>query len=518
MPSSEPIMSLQRSKDLLAALPKEDEDIWKYFMLVLETPRPSHKEEKIRNVLRACAEAWGLSHRTDSAGNLVIAKPGTLGKESVPSVAIQCHMDMVCSKNDNIKHNWDEDAVNAYIDGDYLKAKGTTLGADDGIGIAACLAILSNNQLSHGPIECLFTADEEDEMSGAENIDGAPFLESKFMINVDSEEEYSICVGCAGGFEREIRFDIERESSLADDDVVLDVSLRGMLGGHTGIDADKGRGHGILLIVRVLRSALASVPFKLVALKGGTASNAIPREATATVSIPRESVATFRQYATAAVDTIKEEYQLVERRRIDDKWVQLIQFTAVEAANPLGDAPCTAESTKKVLDFASVLPNGVLRMSAEVEGLVETSISFSIAELKADHLFTYFFARSSSETQMDFVKDQLQSLCNITGATTVRTLAEFPGWQPQVEGNRMLDLVKTVHKEVMGKDGRVYAVHAGLECGFFQKAYPSLICVSIGPEILGAHSPDERILIPSVGRFFRLLVKTLESCTPDLAA
>eukprot|EP00824_Muranothrix_gubernata_P007287 TRINITY_DN19341_c0_g3_i1.p1 TRINITY_DN19341_c0_g3~~TRINITY_DN19341_c0_g3_i1.p1 ORF type:complete len:518 (+),score=103.87 TRINITY_DN19341_c0_g3_i1:103-1554(+) len=468
----------------------------------METPRESHNLTQMRKMIRAVGEHFGCPVDEDTIGNLVIHKPASPSCPDAPTIVVQCHMDMVCTANTDVSHNFATDPISGRIVGDWLMAEGTSLGADDGVGVAACLALLEDSTCRHGPLELLFTVDEETTMGGAANIDGPPFLTGKHMVNVDSEEEYSICIGCAGGGESHMTLPVVREA-LRDPHVFYRVGISGLLGGHSGCDIHLSRANAIQLVTRLLR-ATRHTEFFLVNLQGGSGPSALPREAMAEVAILPSNVACFLEEVNTTFKRIQREYAAVEQREGES----VLQLSVVQVDDGKVQQPCDRASTEKVIDVLSIIPHGVLRMSPDVEGLVETSISLGIATLSDDKLFLHQFFRSSDDHHTQLTFEMLQSLGRLTGAKIEGPFNSFPGWQPNPHSS-VLSIVKEAHKEVMGKEARIYAIHAGLECGFFQQKYPLMECASIGPEVQNPHSPDERVLIASVSRFYALLTRAL---------
>jgi dipeptidase D len=469
--------------------------VWKYFMLCLQTPRPSGSLDAIRGALLDIAKKLELESDTDAIGNVVIRRPPSAGYESSPIVCIQAHIDMVASKNDNVAHDFKTDPIDAYIDGEWLKARDTTLGADDGIGVAACLALLEDTRDLPG-MEMLFTVEEESDMSGGLNLAPAPFLKASRLINVDSEEEHSICIGCAGGFEKKITLPIAREDLK--DRVGLKVKVFGLQGGHTGVDIHQGKINAIKHMGAMLNHV--KIPFAIASFEAGTAKNAIPRECTAVICIKPAEVEAFTAELKAANDHFAADHVRVEP-------CCNLDVQTADCANPV-----TLVDSRKIVDLLCSLPDGVIKMSQAVEGLVEASVCQSLAGLQVSSFFTYCLFRSSAEAQMTRGSQALNSLARLCGAQASDDIAPYPGWNPEPESHA-LSVVKAAHEELFESAPHVYAVHAGLECGLVRQKYPDMDCVSIGPEIRGAHSPQERLLIPSVDRFYNLLTTSLIKMT-----
>ncbi|KAL6062404.1 Aminoacyl-histidine dipeptidase [Balamuthia mandrillaris] len=496
---------LQRecNKELLAQLP-EPKEVWAFFLMLTEIPRMSSHLDALRQHLLQLAESWeGCQGFTDEIGNVLIRKKAAKGWEEVPSVAIQCHMDMVCSANEGTVFDFLKDPINCEISGEWLKAKGTTLGSDNGMGLAACLAILANPDALHGPLECLFTVDEETTMAGAEFLAPAPFMQSKILINVDSEEEEAICIGCAGGFEVHITIPVER-TTTPETLTRLSVALKGLVGGHTGIDIHKGRANAIKVLSRMLAHTMEEdVPgLRLCSLEGGGAVNTIPRECFAQVALPEDKVSLFKEKMEQLLAVVKQEHISIE-----ENIILLIEPVTQQQQDE--QPPLDAASTQKVFDFIASMLHGALRNVPFDQKEVETSISCSVVKLSQDHLFIHPFARSSSDSQLHDVRKRLQGLVRLAGGRISEMLNYAPGWNPDME-SKALVVVKEACEKVFGKEPRIYSVHAGLECGFVKGRYPDMDCVSIGPDIRDAHTPDEKCCIPSVKRFFDLLLLSLQ--------
>jgi len=501
--------------------------VFKHLLMCMETPRPSHDLDRIRGKISAFAKSANLEYTEDEAGNCVVRKPASKGCENAVGVVIQSHLDMVTSKAADKQHDWAKDPIEPIIDGEYLKADRTTLGADDGIGVAAALALLEDNTLVHGPLECLFTADEETTMGGAEFLAGAPFLTGKVLINVDSEEDHQVCMGCAGGFEKKLYLPlspVQEEAGEEYTSVVLDVSR--LFGGHTGINIADQRANALLCMARVLDAFIRAAPStSLCYIKGGNAPNAIPRDAVAVVSVKKDelsaaSTAAEQMWADLRVefastdckgDSKGEEKEPGMKLKIaanqDECNVLLSSYSSFPRHSP--------SSTRQAVDLMLNAPHGVIRMSKEDVGAVDTSISFSIVEFPAKDegaesgkMCLHWFCRSTSDYQMKMVENRLEGLARLSGASFSGSLNYFPGWEPNAK-SLGLKAVVAAHKKLFNLDPRVYSVHAGLECGWIQKRYPEMQCVSVGPLIHDAHTPDEALKIDTVAPFYDWLKESL---------
>mmetsp|Transcript_49587 Transcript_49587/g.124683 ORF Transcript_49587/g.124683 Transcript_49587/m.124683 type:complete len:520 (-) Transcript_49587:44-1603(-) len=500
------------NRELLAKLDGPS-DAWAYFLLLTEIPRPSHKLDAVRTRLQELAKEWSLECATDAEGNVVIKKPASKGCESAPTVALQAHLDMVCSANNDTVFDFDKDPINCRIDGEWLKATGTTLGADDGIGCAAMLALLRDPDAKHGPLECLFTVDEETTMGGAERLGKAPFLKANLLINLDSEEEYAVCVGCAGGFETHIRLPVTRAADAADGALsCLDLKVSGLQGGHTGVDIHRGRGNAIKLMAQLLCTAAEQAQLgdqlRLCAFSGGSVINTIPRECDARVAVPSERAAEFAQALASVSAALRAEFSAIEASLAFA--VQPVEAASSAAALPV---PLDQASSSTCLRLLLAAPHGPLRMVPGMEHEVDSSVSLSIVRLAEDHLLVHPFARASSDFQMQQTYLQLGALASLCGAEALPRFNGFPGWKPNLQGSTLAAVRKAASTLFPDKTIRTYSIHAGLECGLIIGNYPNMECVSIGPEIHDAHTPDEALLIPSLGRFYELLKASLALLT-----
>jgi len=473
----------------------EPASLWRHFDEILKIPRRSKNEGKIREYVVGVAERLGLDSRTDAAGNVVVKKPGTTGKESAPGAVLQAHLDMVEEKNSDVEHDFTKDPIVPQWDGDYVKATGTTLGADCGIGMASMLALMEADDLSHGPLEMLFTVDEETGLTGAAAL-ASDLLDGRILLNVDSEEEGVLTIGCAGGGDDYLFLPVTR-SSVPGDAAGIAVRLAGLKGGHSGVDAHLQRGNAIKLVVRALYAVSRDRPLRVAALSGGNAHNAIPREASATIVVSaadREAVkaALNEQFAAAA-----KEFRPAEPGM---EW-------SIDDAPAPGDAWDDA-TTATALRLIHGLPHGVMAMSYDIAGLVETSTNLAVVSESEGRVGVLTSSRSSVESALTALRHRIRATGLLAG-TEVEEHDSYPGWQPDVS-SAVLEVVKKVHVEVTGEEATVGAVHAGLECGIIGEKYAGMDMISIGPQIEFPHSPDERVKVPSVATFYKLLTTTLE--------
>lgn len=479
----------------------EPQALWKHFDDLLTIPRPSKHEEKARAYVIGAAERKGLRHREDAIGNVVVLKPASPGKEGAPAVVLQAHLDMVTEKNAGTVHDFFKDPILPRRDGEWVKATGTTLGADNGIGAATLLAVLDADDLVHGPLELLFTVDEETGLTGALDLDPAALdLKGRLLLNLDSEEEGTVTVGCAGGSTSLLTLPLE-SAPAPHGTVALDVKLSGLKGGHSGMEIHLQRGNASKLLARVLFAAVQQAPFHLAAFSGGNKHNALPREAAAQVIVPAASREAFQAVAEQEIAAIAAEIRAADPD---------VKLEVTESSTPR--RVWTLAASRRVLDLLNALPHGVLTMSYDIPGLVETSTNLATVASTEDSLSILMSTRSSVASAMRSTKRRLRAIAELAGAEIEETEG-YPGWQPDLT-SPLLGRFQQVHHRLTGKDAEVLAIHAGLECGILREKFPEMKAISFGPIIQGAHSPDERVKIDSVGRFWELLKATLA----DLAA
>ena len=469
--------------------------VWEQFDDITRVPRPSKKEGKIIEFLVAFAEKHGFDYRKDEIGNVVIYKAATPGFEGRPTVVLQSHMDMVCEKNSDVEFDFENDAIRTKIDGEWVKAEGTTLGADCGIGMAAALAVLLDETLQHGAIEALFTVDEETGLTGAFEL-GEGMLKGKYLINLDSEDEGEIFIGCAGGIDTVATFHYTLEEAPKNY-VWYRVDVSDLLGGHSGDDIDKGRANSNKIVARLLWDAMQSYEMRLSYFCGGNLRNAIPREAYAVFGVPvrlkEEFVKRYRMFA----EDVKGEFQFTEPN---------FKITL----NEMPEVPTVLdENTQNSLINALVgVPNGILAMSFAVPGLVETSTNLASVKFEGeDSIVVTSSQRSSVESAKTYAMQTVESVFALAGADVAHSDG-YPGWAPDPDSN-LRTVTAESYKRLFGVDPKVRAIHAGLECGLFLEKYPELEMVSFGPTLRGVHSPDERLEISTVRKFWDLLVDVL---------
>ena len=469
--------------------------VWEQFDDITRVPRPSKKECKIIEFLVNFAEKHGFDYRKDDIGNVVIYKGATAGFESRPTVVLQSHMDMVCEKNSDVEFDFENDAIRTKIDGEWVKAEGTTLGADCGIGMAAALAVLLDENLQHGAIEALFTVDEETGLTGAFEL-GEGMLKGKYLINLDSEDEGEIFIGCAGGIDTVATFHYRNEDAPKGY-TWFRVDVSDLLGGHSGDDIDKGRANSNKIVARLLWDAMQSYEMRLSYFCGGNLRNAIPREAYAIFGVPtrlkEEFVKRYRMFA----EDVRSEFQFTEPN---------FKITL----NDMPDVPTVLdEATQVALVNALVgVPNGVLAMSFAVQGLVETSTNLASVKFEGeDAIVVTSSQRSSVESAKTYAMQTVESVFTLAGADVAHSDG-YPGWAPNPDSNLLAVTVES-YKRLFGVEPKVRAIHAGLECGLFLEKYPELEMVSFGPTLRGVHSPDERLEIATVRKFWDLLADVL---------
>ena len=469
----------------------EPKSVWTCFEKLNAVPRPSKKEERVIAFVKKFGEDLGLETISDSVGNVIIRKPATAGKEGVTPVVMQGHLDMVHQKNADTDFDFESQGIVSYIDGDWVKAKGTTLGADNGIGAASIMAVLQSDSIQHGPFEALFTIDEETGMTGAINLEGG-LLNGKILLNTDTEDEGELCIGCAGGVDTTATWEYAQEKVTGEG---FRISVTGLRGGHSGVDIALGRGNANKIMNRVLAS-LDGV--RIGSLIGGSLRNAIPRESFADVIVEAGKVDSVKQAVVDIAAIIKTERKTTEPNLS-------IEISATDAVSQV----MGPHDQQTFIDFISASPNGVDRMSEDIEGLVETSTNLSKIEIADGKASVQFLTRSSVESARDNLSRKIESVFRLGGAT-VDHGGEYPGWKPNAD-SKILEQMKTVYQDLFGKSPEVMAIHAGLECGLIGSHYPGMDMISFGPTIKNPHSPDEKCHIPSVDLYWQYLVKVLET-------
>ena len=470
--------------------------LWKHFDEIRKIPRCSKHEEKIRKYVIDFAEKQGLKYKTDKPGNIVIIKPASPGMEKKPTVILQGHLDMVCEKNSDVDFDFTTDPIKLKLKGDVLTADGTTLGADNGMGLATSLAILEDKNLKLGKIEALFTIDEETGLTGAFAL-GSDMLTGKIMLNLDSEDWGVITVGCAGGGDSKIELSFKTQQ-LKDDFESLNVKITGLRGGHSGVDINEQRGNAIKLLARMLWKAKEDYKFYITEIKGGDKHNAIPRESYAKISVSKSDKDNF-------IKTLKNEEKdiLEEIKPIDPNFKADIQ------KNEKLSSGLTDESQNKLLNLLHGLPHGVDKMSYDIPHLVETSTNLATIAFDEKNITIGMSTRSSIKSALQDFRDRIHAVAELSGAK-VSEEEPYPGWKPNLN-SKLLDLSKKIFKENYDKEPVVEAIHAGLECGIIGEKFSGMDMISIGPTIKYPHSPEEQVHVSTVDEFYDFVIKILES-------
>jgi dipeptidase D len=471
------------------------ERVWYYFNEICKIPRPSKKEEKITAWLVDFGKVQGLETITDEVGNVLIRKPATQGKESAKTVVLQSHTDMVCEKNASTNHDFDQDPIQPVIDGEWLKAKGTTLGADDGIGIAAQLAILEAKNIVHGPIECLFTVDEETGLTGAFALK-PDFVKGRVLLNLDSEDEGQLFIGCAGGKDTSVSFNYKKEAVPAAH-LSFKIAVTGLKGGHSGDDINKGLGNAVKIINRFLWNASHDFALRISKIDGGNLRNALARESFASVVIPEGKKKELLDYAVWYNSAVQDELKVTEPD---------LKFTIESAEKP--EFVIDLDTQIRLLDSLYACPHGVIAMTADMPGLVETSTNLASVKTIDDNILIQTSQRSSVESSKDDIASMVASVFTLAGAK-VSHGDGYPGWKPNLN-SELVKVMRKTYQKLFNKEPLVLAIHAGLECGVIGEKYPGMDMISFGPTLRGVHSPDERINIGTVEMFWELLVEVLK--------
>ena len=470
--------------------------LWEHFSNLCDIPRPSKNEGKAAEYVKEFAIAQGLDYLMDATGNVIIRKPASPGMEGRPGAVLQAHLDMVPQKNSDVQHDFDKDAIDAYIDDDWVKARGTTLGADNGIGVAAALAALESKDLVHGPLEALFTVDEETGMTGANGLE-AGLLKGSVFINLDSEDEGELYIGCAGGLNAVSQFPYTSEP-VKDNVSSFELRLTGLKGGHSGLDINLGRGNANKLMNRFLWNAAHTCDLRIASISGGNMRNAIPREAFATVTVPSSKTEELQKEIADFLSVISAELAGVESD---------LSFIAVPVERPA--TVMEQESQDRFLNLIYVIPNGAVRMIADMHEVVETSINLSIVKSDEQQVEIVCLLRSSVDSAKYDLASVVTAACELAGASSQMSGA-YPGWKPNFDSN-ILKTMQNVYLRLYKKPAEVKVIHAGLECGIFGKNYPNMDYISFGPTIEHPHSPGEKVNIPSVAKFWDYLVETLKA-------
>ena len=471
--------------------------LWSYFYDLTQVPRPSGFLGPVQDYMLNFGKSLGLTTIKDEAGNIIIKKPAAPGMEGKPSVVLQAHLDMVPQKNSHVEHDFEKDPIKPYMEDGWVRATDTTLGADDGIGVSAIMAVLASKDLKIGPVEALLTADEETGMYGAFGLKAGAF-DSKILLNLDSEHEGDLFVGCAGGVNLNAEFEYEKNVPVPEGDIAVKLTLKGLKGGHSGIDISLGRANANKLLFRFLKMAVAEDEVRLASFSGGNLRNTIPREAFAIVTIPEDGLSDLVESVKDYEDQINEEFHGVENQ---------LYFTLDQVDLPSGLIP--EEVQDDVINAIEAAHNGVLRMIPEIPEIVETSSNMAICESKEGLVTCQFLIRSSAESMKRTLVSMLDSCFALAGAKVTES-GDYPGWKPNMN-SPIMDKMVEIYQQKWGVKPTVNVIHAGLECGIIQDAVGTLDMISFGPTIQFPHSPDEKVEIASVEKFWDFLISTLSA-------
>ena len=471
--------------------------VWKFFHAINQVPRPSKKEGKMREYLKSFAEEYHLPFKTDACGNVLISKPATKGMEDRVGVILQGHMDMVCEKSNDVKHDFDKDPIQTVVDGEWVRAKGTTLGADDGMAVASGLAILASEDIPHGPLECLFTVDEEQGLTGAKNIEGG-FMYGHILLNLDSEDEGQIFMGCAGGKDT-IAFFHYTPAPAPSDLLYFRIDVKGLLGGHSGGEIHLERGNSIKILARFLNKLGEQHPYTLCEIDGGNLHNVIPFESHAVIGIDSDD----KEKAISLLNIFAKDVEN-ELKHQDPK----VSITMKSTDKPA--FMIDKKTTENLVSSLVACSHGVIGSSHEMAHLVETSTNLSSLKMRdGNKIEVATMQRSSVESQREYISENVAATFRLAGAEVIQSDG-YPGWEPNMSSKILKTAIETYHK-LFDKDPQVLAIHAGLECGLFLEKYPYLDMISIGPTMRNVHTPNECIEIKSVDLFWKYLVALLKN-------
>lgn len=472
------------------------QSVWKNFYELTQIPRPSKKEAQVADFVKQFGNKLGLETQQDETGNILIKKPATKGMESKKTIVLQAHLDMVPQKNNDKEHDFEKDPINVYVNGEWVTADGTTLGADNGIGVAAAMAVLEADDVKHGPVEALFTVDEESGMTGAFGMK-SDFLSGDILLNLDSEDEGELFIGCAGGMEANVKLKYDSDESPAYY-TGYRVSLSGLAGGHSGLDIHLERGNANKLLNRFIKHVTDKLGVRLSCMNGGNLRNAIPREAYADVIVPDEQIKPFESKV--------KEYEALYKHEIGDVDPN-VKLEAKQIELPVNILGWPGQMA--LLDAIYAVPHGVVRKSTSMENLVETSNNLAVVKTKDGETYVQTLIRSSVDSAKHDVGQMIRAVMELAGGEVSFT-GEYPGWKPNPD-SEILSKMKDVYNKEFGKVPEVKALHAGLETGLLGSLYPNMDMISFGPTIKFPHSPDEKIHSGSVEKFWTLLKKTLEA-------
>jgi dipeptidase D len=472
----------------------EPQALWKHFDVLAATPRASTKEAAARNYVVGRAKALGLESTQDAVGNLVVRKPAHPGRENAPMALLQGHLDMVCEKNENTPHNFDTDPIKVWRDGDWLKAEGTTLGSDNGVGVSAALAVMESTDIAHGPLEFVFTIDEETGLTGAAEFPGG-LLKSKYFLNLDNEETGTICIGCAGGVKTIGRRKVAMVTAAGES--AWRVKVSGLKGGHSGVDIHQGRGNALRVLGTTLQKITDKLKAGIASITGGSAQNAIPREAAAVVVIDAAQEKELRSLLSEAEAQWKADLGGFDPG---------LQITMEKAERP--EKVLAADDVQRVVDVLVTLPHGVVAMSPDVPGLVQNSTNLAVITVHHGAAEIITSQRSAIESSRNGLAQTVATVFRMAGFEPEHS-GNYPGWKPEPT-SEIVQKLQSVHEQLFGKPAKLIAMHAGLECGVIGEKYPGMQMVSFGPTIVDPHSPNERVQISTVQSFWKFLRAVLE--------
>ena len=477
-------------------------EVWKNFALLNEVPRPSKKEERVIEFLKSFARKNNLLFQQDEIGNLVIIKEATQNMKDCETVVLQSHVDMVHEKNNEVKFDFLNSGIKMYVEGDWVKADGTTLGADNGLGVAAIMAVLESKEISHPKVEALFTVDEETGMTGALNLSNT-ILSGKILLNLDTEEDDEICIGCAGGIDITMKRSYNLINST-NDEVCVELLLNGLTGGHSGAEIHKGLGNSNKIIFEIINEINNHFKISICSVDGGGLRNAIPRESTAIISFSKDNFELFEEIIKKSLDMYKKRFQLT------DSDLNL-EFKLLGN----GLKQLSREDSNELIKAINMCPNGVFEMSKSIEGLVETSNNLANIKLVNGELKIMCLTRSSSEESKNKLSKIISNIFeNISCSCTFS--GGYPGWEPNINSKTLRE-VKNSYIKLFSSEPKVNVIHAGLECGIIGSHYPEMDMISFGPTILGAHSPDEKASISSTQKFWTFFTEVLANIPRKLA-
>lgn len=473
----------------------EPKTLWNHFADLNAVPRPSKKEERVRAFMVNFGNSLGLETKEDAIGNVIIKKSASPGMENRETIVMQSHLDMVHQKNSDTVFDFDMQGIEMLVDGDWVKANGTTLGADNGIGVAAIMAILASSDIAHPAIEAMFTIDEETGMTGAIKLDPSNFT-GTILLNLDTEDDDELSIGCAGGIDTNTSYKY-KEESVNQSSITYEISIRGLLGGHSGMDIHRGRGNANKLMNRILYQGISLMNLQISSIDGGSLRNAIPRESTAVVSVTKDDAPKFEQFIKSFSSTLVHEFKTIET-------ALKIEWKPIETASKA----VAHDDTLKILNAIYAVNNDVFRMSPDIEGLVEASSSLARVIVKDGSFTTQSLQRSSVESTKADVANAVRAAFESVGCAVVQN-GEYPGWQPN-PNSKILTIMADLYRQKFKAEPNIKACHAGLECGILGGHFPSMDMISFGPNIRAAHSPDEKVQISSVQKFWSYLLDVLK--------